>query len=133
MPCPVSPADGGRQADRRRRKSTGKFTRSLFSYLLGNSSCSSCFIGILTVRDAVGFRIPLNNIFRCNSLSTLEKNGVVQYYWDVHVQAFVQNGTVSTKGELFKYIYLDPNFRFECTSWLSLKLLSGSISVLRRS
>uniref|UniRef100_A0A452QSX2 Lysosome-associated membrane glycoprotein 2 n=1 Tax=Ursus americanus TaxID=9643 RepID=A0A452QSX2_URSAM len=53
--------------------------------------------GILTVRDAVGFRIPLNNIFRCNSLSTLEKNGVVQYYWDVHVQAFVQNGTVSTK------------------------------------
>ncbi|XP_034863975.1 lysosome-associated membrane glycoprotein 2 isoform X2 [Mirounga leonina] len=53
--------------------------------------------GILTVRDAVGFRIPLNNIFRCNSLSTLEKNGVVQSYWDVHVQAFVQNGTVSTK------------------------------------
>uniref|UniRef100_A0A8P0TEB8 Lysosome-associated membrane glycoprotein 2 n=1 Tax=Canis lupus familiaris TaxID=9615 RepID=A0A8P0TEB8_CANLF len=53
--------------------------------------------GILTVHDLVGFRIPLNNIFRCNSLSTLEKNGVVQYYWDVHVQAFVQNGTVSTK------------------------------------
>ncbi|XP_030872761.1 lysosome-associated membrane glycoprotein 2 [Leptonychotes weddellii] len=54
-------------------------------------------LGILTVRDAVGFRIPLNNIFRCNSLSTLEKNGVAQSYWDVHVQAFVQNGTVSTK------------------------------------
>jgi len=53
--------------------------------------------GILTVRDAVGFRIPLNNIFRCNSLSTIEKNGVIQSYWDVHVQAFVQNGTVSTK------------------------------------
>ncbi|XP_077920275.1 lysosome-associated membrane glycoprotein 2 isoform X3 [Halichoerus grypus] len=53
--------------------------------------------GILTVRDAMGFRIPLNNIFRCNSLSTIEKNGVVQSYWDVHVQAFVQNGTVSTK------------------------------------
>ncbi|XP_040323914.1 lysosome-associated membrane glycoprotein 2 [Herpailurus yagouaroundi] len=54
--------------------------------------------GILTVYDPVRFRIPLNNIFRCNSLSTLEKDDVVQYYWDVHVQAFVQNGTVSTKG-----------------------------------
>ncbi|XP_047571306.1 lysosome-associated membrane glycoprotein 2 isoform X1 [Lutra lutra] len=53
--------------------------------------------GILTVRDTVGFRIPLNDMFRCNSLSTLEDSGVVQYYWDVHVQAFVQNGTVSTK------------------------------------
>ncbi|XP_004000896.2 lysosome-associated membrane glycoprotein 2 isoform X1 [Felis catus] len=53
--------------------------------------------GILTVYDPVRFRIPLNNIFRCNSLSTLEKDDVVQYYWDVHVQAFVQNGTVSTK------------------------------------
>uniref|UniRef100_A0A8D1KWL7 Lysosome-associated membrane glycoprotein 2 n=1 Tax=Sus scrofa TaxID=9823 RepID=A0A8D1KWL7_PIG len=53
--------------------------------------------GVLTVNDSVGFQVPLNDIFRCNSLSTLEKDNVVQHYWDVHVQAFVQNGTVSTK------------------------------------
>nr|KAF6435685.1 lysosomal associated membrane protein 2 [Rousettus aegyptiacus] len=53
--------------------------------------------GIFTVYNPVAFGIPLNDIFRCSSMSTLEKNDVVQYYWDVHVQAFVQNGTVSTK------------------------------------
>ncbi|XP_049728465.1 lysosome-associated membrane glycoprotein 2 isoform X1 [Elephas maximus indicus] len=53
--------------------------------------------GILTVHEPVAVVIPLNNIFRCKSLSALEKNGVVQEYWDVLVQAFVQNGTVSTK------------------------------------
>ncbi|XP_058147991.1 lysosome-associated membrane glycoprotein 2 isoform X1 [Dasypus novemcinctus] len=53
--------------------------------------------GIITVYDPVTIRIPLNDIFRCNSLSTLEKNDVVQHYWDVLVQAFVPNGTVSTK------------------------------------
>ncbi|XP_059942571.1 lysosome-associated membrane glycoprotein 2 isoform X1 [Mesoplodon densirostris] len=50
-----------------------------------------------TVSDRVAFSVPLNDIFRCNSLSTLGKNDVVQHYWDVHVQAFVHNGTVSTK------------------------------------
>ncbi|XP_058906054.1 lysosome-associated membrane glycoprotein 2 isoform X3 [Kogia breviceps] len=53
--------------------------------------------GVFTVSDRVAFSVPLNDIFRCNSLSTLGKNDVVQHYWDVHVQAFVQNGTVSTK------------------------------------
>ncbi|XP_008585585.1 PREDICTED: lysosome-associated membrane glycoprotein 2 isoform X1 [Galeopterus variegatus] len=53
--------------------------------------------GILTVNNPVAIRIPLNEIFRCNSISTLEDNDVVQKYWDVLVQAFVQNGTVSTK------------------------------------
>ncbi|TKC38555.1 hypothetical protein EI555_001249 [Monodon monoceros] len=53
--------------------------------------------GVFTVSDRVAFRVPLNDIFRCNSLLTLGKNDVVQHYWDVHVQAFVQNGTVSTK------------------------------------
>ncbi|XP_039715011.1 lysosome-associated membrane glycoprotein 2 isoform X1 [Pteropus medius] len=53
--------------------------------------------GIFTVYNPVAFGIPLNDIFRCNSVSTLEKNDVVQHYWDVHVQAFVQNGTTSTK------------------------------------
>lgn len=58
------------------------------------------------MNDSVGFQVPLNDIFRCNSLSTLEKDNVVQHYWDVHVQAFVQNGTVSTKGEYLSiYFY----------------------------
>uniref|UniRef100_A0A2K6LAL1 Lysosome-associated membrane glycoprotein 2 n=1 Tax=Rhinopithecus bieti TaxID=61621 RepID=A0A2K6LAL1_RHIBE len=52
--------------------------------------------GILTVDELLAIKIPLNDLFRCNSLSTLEKNDVVQHYWDVLVQAFVQNGTVST-------------------------------------
>ncbi|XP_017371830.1 lysosome-associated membrane glycoprotein 2 isoform X1 [Cebus imitator] len=51
--------------------------------------------GMHTVYHPLGIEIPLNELFRCNSLSTLENNDVVQQYWDVHVQAFVQNGTVS--------------------------------------
>ncbi|XP_042638538.1 lysosome-associated membrane glycoprotein 2 [Orycteropus afer afer] len=53
--------------------------------------------GIITVTDSVAIGIPLNYMFRCNSLSTLKKNDVIQQYWAVLVQAFVQNGTVSTK------------------------------------
>ncbi|OWJ99251.1 LAMP2, partial [Cervus elaphus hippelaphus] len=48
---------------------------------------------VFTVNYHVALKIPLNDIFRCNSLSTLENSDVVQHYWDVHVQAFVQNGT----------------------------------------
>ncbi|XP_013003427.1 lysosome-associated membrane glycoprotein 2 isoform X2 [Cavia porcellus] len=51
--------------------------------------------GIVTVSDAVAVKIPLNDIFRCNSLLIYEKNDVVQHYWSILVQAFVQNGTVS--------------------------------------
>uniref|UniRef100_A0A8J8YLT0 Lysosome-associated membrane glycoprotein 2 n=1 Tax=Callithrix jacchus TaxID=9483 RepID=A0A8J8YLT0_CALJA len=51
--------------------------------------------GMHTVYQPLAINIPLNELFRCNSLSTLEDNDVVQHYWDVHVQAFVQNGTVS--------------------------------------
>ncbi|XP_016069541.1 PREDICTED: lysosome-associated membrane glycoprotein 2 isoform X2 [Miniopterus natalensis] len=53
--------------------------------------------GNFTVYEHVIFSIPLDDIFRCNSILTLEKSNVAQNYWDVHVQAFVQNGTVSTK------------------------------------
>ncbi|XP_053436062.1 lysosome-associated membrane glycoprotein 2 isoform X2 [Nycticebus coucang] len=53
--------------------------------------------GIITVLEVPEIQIPLNEIFRCNSLSTLESKNVTQHYWDVLVQAFVQNGTVSTK------------------------------------
>ncbi|XP_066104840.1 lysosome-associated membrane glycoprotein 2 isoform X4 [Saccopteryx bilineata] len=52
---------------------------------------------IFTVHELVAVSIPLDDIFRCNSILTLERNDVVQQYWDVHVQAFVQNGTVSKK------------------------------------
>ncbi|XP_021561905.1 lysosome-associated membrane glycoprotein 2 isoform X4 [Carlito syrichta] len=54
-------------------------------------------LGVVTFHDRVAVRIPLNEIFRCNSLSTLEDHDVVQNYWNVLVQAFVPNGTVSTK------------------------------------
>ncbi|XP_077000905.1 lysosome-associated membrane glycoprotein 2 isoform X1 [Tamandua tetradactyla] len=53
--------------------------------------------GVITVYDYLIIGIPLNDVFRCNSLSILEKDDVVQRYWDVLVQAFVQNGTVSKK------------------------------------
>ncbi|XP_036126397.1 lysosome-associated membrane glycoprotein 2 isoform X1 [Molossus molossus] len=53
--------------------------------------------GVFTVHYPVAFRIPLDDIFRCNAILTLQENMVVQHYWDVHVQAYVQNGTVSTK------------------------------------
>ncbi|XP_012518324.1 PREDICTED: lysosome-associated membrane glycoprotein 2 isoform X3 [Propithecus coquereli] len=56
--------------------------------------------GIVTVYDHLAIKVPLNVIFRCNSLLTLENNNVVQRYWDVLVQAFVQNGTVSTEEHL---------------------------------
>ncbi|XP_062939355.1 lysosome-associated membrane glycoprotein 2 isoform X2 [Cynocephalus volans] len=87
---------------------TVNFTKEVSNYLITSISFSyntrdnTIFPdaqdkGILTVNDPVAIRIPLNEIFRCNSLSTLEENDVVQNYWDVLVQAFVQNGTVSTK------------------------------------
>ncbi|XP_049623548.1 lysosome-associated membrane glycoprotein 2 isoform X2 [Suncus etruscus] len=57
--------------------------------------------GVLTVHhNLTASEIPLNYIFRCNSLSVLEDKDVVQKYWDVHVQAFITNGTVSTKEHL---------------------------------
>ncbi|XP_055981708.1 lysosome-associated membrane glycoprotein 2 isoform X1 [Sorex fumeus] len=54
--------------------------------------------GMLTVQfNPRTSRIPLNDIFRCNSLIVMEKENVTQTFWDVHVQAFVPNGTVSTE------------------------------------
>nr|XP_026235337.1 lysosome-associated membrane glycoprotein 2 isoform X1 [Urocitellus parryii] len=53
--------------------------------------------GIITIDNHVALKVPLNDIFRCNSLITIEKNNVTQHIWNILVQAFVQNGTVSTK------------------------------------
>lgn len=60
-------------------------------------------------------KIPLNEIFKCNSLLTLERHDVVQNYWEVVVQAFVENGTVSKKGEYLKNVclYLSPVLSLE--------------------
>ncbi|XP_006215958.1 lysosome-associated membrane glycoprotein 2 isoform X1 [Vicugna pacos] len=87
---------------------TVNFTKELSAYSIDsiffsyNTNDSTTFPDakekeVFTIYDRVTFPIPLNDIFRCNSLSTIEQNNVVQHYWDVHVQAFVQNGTVSTK------------------------------------
>nr|XP_048295256.1 lysosome-associated membrane glycoprotein 2 isoform X2 [Myodes glareolus] len=51
--------------------------------------------GSVAVESSQRFKIPLNDIFRCNSLLTVNMGSVVQQYWDIQVQAFVQNGTVS--------------------------------------
>ncbi|XP_047391078.1 lysosome-associated membrane glycoprotein 2 isoform X1 [Sciurus carolinensis] len=53
--------------------------------------------GNITIDKRVALKIPLNDIFRCKSLLTIEKNNVTQHFWNVLVQAFVQSGTVSTK------------------------------------
>ncbi|XP_052594223.1 lysosome-associated membrane glycoprotein 2 isoform X3 [Peromyscus californicus insignis] len=42
-------------------------------------------------------KFPLNNIYRCNSLLIFDTDSVVQRYWHIHLQAFVENGTVSKK------------------------------------
>ncbi|CAO2622586.1 Lysosome-associated membrane glycoprotein 2 [Lemmus lemmus] len=51
--------------------------------------------GNFAVKSSQRLKIPLNDIFRCNSLLTLNMSSVVQHYWNIQVQAFVQNGTVS--------------------------------------
>lgn len=57
--------------------------------------------GVVTVHhNLTASGIPLNDIFRCNSLSVLHNKNVVQKYWDVHIQAFIENGTMSTKEHL---------------------------------
>ncbi|XP_008832154.1 lysosome-associated membrane glycoprotein 2 isoform X2 [Nannospalax galili] len=58
--------------------------------------------GIIYVSDSPGLKIPLNDIFRCNSLLTVTVPSVVQQYWDILLQAYVQNGTVS-KNEFVCY------------------------------
>ncbi|KAM6151588.1 lysosome-associated membrane glycoprotein 2 [Rhynchocyon petersi] len=70
-----------------------------FSYNLSNSTVfpAAKAKGNVIVSHHVAIRVPLNDIFRCHSLSILEVDDVVQQFWDVFVQAFVQNGTVSTK------------------------------------
>ncbi|XP_021008435.1 lysosome-associated membrane glycoprotein 2 isoform X2 [Mus caroli] len=51
--------------------------------------------GVHTVKNPENFTVPLDVIFKCNSVLTYNLTPVVQNYWGIHLQAFVQNGTVS--------------------------------------
>nr|BAC33265.1 unnamed protein product [Mus musculus] len=51
--------------------------------------------GVHTVKNPENFKVPLDVIFKCNSVLTYNLTPVVQKYWGIHLQAFVQNGTVS--------------------------------------
>ncbi|XP_068958261.1 lysosome-associated membrane glycoprotein 2 isoform X2 [Petaurus breviceps papuanus] len=43
------------------------------------------------------FDIPLDTLFRCNDLMTVTEENITHNYWDILVQAFIQNNTISTK------------------------------------
>ncbi|NP_058764.3 lysosome-associated membrane glycoprotein 2 precursor [Rattus norvegicus] len=58
--------------------------------------------GILTVIIPVGSQLPLGVIFKCSSVLTFNLSPVVQHYWGIHLQAFVQNGTVSKHEQVCK-------------------------------
>jgi len=61
------------------------------------------FVGPVTivVKDAM-HPIQLNNVFVCHHTTSLEAENVTQIFWNVTMQPFVQNGTISKKGERSK-------------------------------
>ncbi|NXG55515.1 LAMP2 protein, partial [Hemiprocne comata] len=50
----------------------------------------------VVVRDTMS-PVQLNNVFVCHSTDSLEAENVTQIFWNVTVQAFVQNGTIGKK------------------------------------
>lgn len=60
------------------------------------------FVGPVTivVKDTMQ-PVQLNNVFVCHNADFLEAESVTQIFWNVTVQAFVQNGTIGKKGEHF--------------------------------
>ncbi|XP_051486476.1 lysosome-associated membrane glycoprotein 2 isoform X3 [Apus apus] len=50
----------------------------------------------VVVRDTM-IPVQLNNVFVCHSTDSLEAENVTQIFWNVTVQAFVQNGTIGKK------------------------------------
>lgn len=58
------------------------------------------FVGPVTivVKDTMQ-PVQLNNVFVCHNTDFLEAESVTQVFWNVTVQAFVQNGTIGKKGE----------------------------------
>lgn len=82
------------------------FTKEASQYFINNITLSyntndnitfpgAVHKGILTVSVPERFQLPLDVIFECNSVLTFNLTPVVQHYWGIHLQAFVQNGTVS--------------------------------------
>lgn len=82
------------------------FTKEASQYFINNITLSyntndtktfphAVHKGILTVSVPVRFQLPLDVIFKCSSVLTFNLPPVVQHYWGIHLQAFVQNGTVS--------------------------------------
>ncbi|XP_060231107.1 lysosome-associated membrane glycoprotein 2 isoform X2 [Meriones unguiculatus] len=87
---------------------TLNFTKEVSHYFIDtislsyNTSDSTTFPGaaakgIVPVTHSVRFELSFDVIFRCNSLFNFSQESVVENYWDIHLQAFVQNGTVSKK------------------------------------
>lgn len=62
------------------------------------------FVGPVTVlmKDPAG-PVQLNTVFVCHNSFVIEAENITQIFWNVTVQAFVQNGTVSKKGEHFSF------------------------------
>ncbi|XP_043913223.1 lysosome-associated membrane glycoprotein 2 [Protopterus annectens] len=53
-------------------------------------------IKVVLQNDTMDY-VPLNEIYRCNSVDVIYVSEVFQIFWNVHLQAFVDNGTISTK------------------------------------
>lgn len=58
--------------------------------------------GVITVNDPEKYEVPMDVIFKCNSVLTFKLTPVVQHCWGIHLQAFVQNGTVSKNEQVCK-------------------------------
>uniref|UniRef100_A0A8C4UEF7 Lysosome-associated membrane glycoprotein 2 n=1 Tax=Falco tinnunculus TaxID=100819 RepID=A0A8C4UEF7_FALTI len=50
----------------------------------------------IVVKDTMS-PVQLNNVFVCHSIESFEAENVTQIFWNVTVQAFVQNGTIGEK------------------------------------
>ncbi|MCH1928151.1 hypothetical protein L6232_25490, partial [Shewanella sp. C31] len=51
--------------------------------------------GVHTVKNPENFKVPLDVIFKCNSVLTYNLTPVVKKFWVFHLQAFVNNVTLS--------------------------------------
>lgn len=61
------------------------------------------FVGPVTVvvKDSM-HPVQLNNVFVCHHTTSFEAENVTQFFWNITMQPFVQNGTIGKTGELFK-------------------------------
>ncbi|XP_050998517.1 lysosome-associated membrane glycoprotein 2 [Acomys russatus] len=53
--------------------------------------------GIVRVDHSESLKLPFDVIFKCRSLFNFSTASVTQNYWDIDLQVFIQNGTVSKK------------------------------------